>query len=156
MMGRHAKRALFTSVLNRCCTAPVTWSVASVPCQHSGRTFLDCKAGTRPEQCGIQVQTQSCTLGNFVVNLGNFLYLLYLLGTYWYVLGKTGKQMHMMLGIELCISCTASCTLYHYASSMHSMVILMIKKGIALTLHGTYWLVSYVWHGSSSAPQLLP
>ncbi len=76
-VGRLAKRALFISVLNCCCTVPVTRSVASVPCQRSGRTFLDCKAGTRPEPCGFQVWKQSCTLGNFVVNLSNFLYLLY-------------------------------------------------------------------------------
>jgi hypothetical protein len=50
-VGRQAKRALFKSVLNCCCTAPVTRSVASVPCKHSGSTFLDYKVGTRPEQC---------------------------------------------------------------------------------------------------------
>jgi hypothetical protein len=75
-VGRLAKRALFKSVWNCCCTAPVTRSVASVPCQRSGRTFLDYKVGTRPEPCGFQVRKQSCTLGNFPVNLGNFLYLL--------------------------------------------------------------------------------
>jgi hypothetical protein len=64
------------SVLNCCCTAPVTRSVASVPCKRSGRMSLECKDGTRPEQCWFQVRKQSCTLGNFVVNLGNFLYLL--------------------------------------------------------------------------------
>ncbi len=68
-VGQQAKRALFIS-------APVTRSVASVPCQRSGRTFLDCKAGTRPEPCRFNVRKQSCTLGNFVVNLGNLLYLL--------------------------------------------------------------------------------
>jgi hypothetical protein len=77
-VGRLAKRALFILVLNCCCTIPVTRSVASVPCQRSGRTFLDCKAGTIPEPCGFQVQKQSCTLGNFPVNIGNFLYLLWL------------------------------------------------------------------------------
>jgi hypothetical protein len=76
-VGRQAKRALFKSVWNCCCTTPATLSVASVPCQRSGRSFLDCKAGTRPEQRGFQVRKQSCTLGNFLVNLGNFLYLLW-------------------------------------------------------------------------------
>ena len=71
-VGRQAKRALFTSVLNCCCMAPVTRSVASVPCQHSCRTFLDYKVGTRPEPCGFQGRKQSCTLSNFVVNLGIF------------------------------------------------------------------------------------
>jgi hypothetical protein len=75
-VGLQAKRALFKSVWNCCCTTPVTLSVASVPCQHSARTFLDCKTGTRPEQCGFQVWKQSHTLSNFLVNLGNFLYLL--------------------------------------------------------------------------------
>jgi hypothetical protein len=75
-VGRLAKRALFISVLNCYCTVPVTRSVASVPCQRNGRTFLDCNAGTRPEPCWFQVRKQSCTLVNFVVNLGNFLYLL--------------------------------------------------------------------------------
>jgi hypothetical protein len=55
-VGRLAKRALFKSVLYCCCTAPVTRSVASVPCQRSGRTFRDCKVGTRPEPCGFQVR----------------------------------------------------------------------------------------------------
>jgi hypothetical protein len=54
-----------------------TVSMASVPCQRGGRTFLDYKVRTRPETCGFQVQKQSCTLGNFLVNLGNFLYLLH-------------------------------------------------------------------------------
>jgi hypothetical protein len=76
-VGRLAKRALFISVLNCCCTVPVTRSVASVPCQRSGRTFLDYKLGTRPQQRGFQVRKQSCTLGNFPVNLSNFLYLLW-------------------------------------------------------------------------------
>ncbi len=75
-VGRLAKRALFKLVLNCSCTAPVTQSVAYVPCQRSGRTFLDCTVGTRPEQCGFQVQYESCTLCNFVVNLSNVLYLL--------------------------------------------------------------------------------
>ncbi len=74
-VGRLAKRALFKSVLNFCCTTPVTRSVASVPCQRSCRTFLDYKVGTRPEPCGFRVRYQSCTLSTFVVNLGNFLYL---------------------------------------------------------------------------------
>ncbi len=77
--GRLAKRALLTSVLNFCCTAPVTRSVASVSCKRSGRTFLDYKVGTRPEQRGFQVRKQSCMLGNFLVNFGNFLYLLSIL-----------------------------------------------------------------------------
>jgi hypothetical protein len=75
-VGRLAKRALFKSVLNCCCTTPVTRSVASVPCQRSGRTFLDYKVGTRPQPRGFQVWKQSCTLRNFLVNLGNFLYRL--------------------------------------------------------------------------------
>jgi hypothetical protein len=73
-VGRLAPRVLFISVLNCCCTVPVTRSVASVPCQLSARTLLDYKVGTRPEPCGFQVRQQSCTLSNFVVNLGNFLY----------------------------------------------------------------------------------
>ncbi len=76
-VGRLAKRALFKSVRNCCCTSPVTRSVASVPCQRSGRTFLDYKVGTRPEPCGFHVRKESCSRGNFLVNLGNFLYLLY-------------------------------------------------------------------------------
>jgi hypothetical protein len=40
-VGQQAKRVLFKSVLNCCCTVPVTRSVASVPCQRSARTFLD-------------------------------------------------------------------------------------------------------------------
>jgi hypothetical protein len=75
-VGRLAKRALFISVLNCCCTVQVTRSVASVPCQRSGRTFLDCKVGTRPQQRGFQVWKQICTLGYFLVNLGYILYLL--------------------------------------------------------------------------------
>ena len=47
------KRALFRSVLNYCATEPVTWSVASVPCQRSVRTFRDCNDGTEPEPCGL-------------------------------------------------------------------------------------------------------
>ena len=47
------KRALFRSVLNCCATEPVTWSVASVPCQRSVRTFRDCNDGTEPEPCGL-------------------------------------------------------------------------------------------------------
>jgi hypothetical protein len=73
-VGRLAKKALFKSVQNGCCTVPVTRSVASVPCQRSGRTFLDYKVGTRPEKCGFHVRKESCTLGNFLENLGNFLY----------------------------------------------------------------------------------
>jgi hypothetical protein len=80
-VGRLAKRALFKLVLNYRGTSPVTRSVASVPCQSSGRMFLDYKVGTRPQQRGFQVRKQSCTLGNFPVNLGNFLYQLYLLDT---------------------------------------------------------------------------
>jgi hypothetical protein len=76
-VGRQAKRALFILVLNCCCTVPVTRSVASVPCQRSGHTFLDYKVGTRPQQRGFQVRKESCTFGNFLVNLGNFLYLLF-------------------------------------------------------------------------------
>ncbi len=68
-VGRLAKRALFKSVWNCCCSSPVTRSVASVPCQHSGRTFLHYKVGTRREPCGFHVRKQSCTLGNFLENL---------------------------------------------------------------------------------------
>ncbi len=59
------------------CSISAPRSVASVPCQRSGSTFLDYKVGTRPQQRGFQVRKQSCTLSNFPVNLGNFLYLLY-------------------------------------------------------------------------------
>jgi hypothetical protein len=88
-VGQQAKRALFKSVWNCCCTVSVTRSVASVLCHRSGRTFLDCKAGTRPEPCGFQVRKQSCKLRNFVVNLGNFLYLLP--DSFSLILGRTGR-----------------------------------------------------------------
>jgi hypothetical protein len=45
-VGRLAKSAQFKSVLNCCCTVPVTRSVTSVPCQLSSRTFLNFKVGT--------------------------------------------------------------------------------------------------------------
>jgi hypothetical protein len=65
-VGRLAKRALFQLVLNCCCTAPVTQSVASVPCQRRGSTFLDCKIGIRPEPCGFRADFK---FGNKVVRL---------------------------------------------------------------------------------------
>jgi hypothetical protein len=46
IVSRQATRALFKSVLNCCCTAPVTRSVASVPCKRSSSTFLRYKVGT--------------------------------------------------------------------------------------------------------------
>jgi hypothetical protein len=95
-VGRQAKRALFKSVLTCCCTSPVTRSVASMPCQlscltFSGLTFLDYKVGTRPEPCGFQVKKESCMLGNFLVNLGNFLYLLWGPGA-WSLVTFTAKN----------------------------------------------------------------
>jgi hypothetical protein len=94
-VGRQAKRALFKSVLNCCCTSPVTLSVASVPCQHSGCTFLDYKVGTRSEPCGYHVWKESCTLGNFLVNLGNFMYLL---SRSWGLSGGWGQGRHTRVG----------------------------------------------------------
>jgi hypothetical protein len=47
----------------------------------------------------------------------------YVLGTYWYILGKTKKPMHKTFQFELWISCIASYALYHYATSVHSTVI---------------------------------
>ncbi len=55
-------------------TSHTVSGLLAMPAQR--RTFLDCKVGTRPKQCGFQDRQESCTLGNFVVNLGNFLYLL--------------------------------------------------------------------------------
>ena len=67
------KRALFELVLNCCGTEPVTRSVASVPCQRRGCTFLDYNDGTGSGAWGFQVRYLFCTFGNFVVNFGNFL-----------------------------------------------------------------------------------
>ena len=47
------------------------------------------------------------------------------LGMYWYIHRKNKKQMCITLGVELCISCIASCALYHYATSVHSVVVSM-------------------------------
>ncbi len=53
--------------------------------------------------------------------------LLYLVCT-WYVLVHTQKKkkpISITLGVELWISCIASCALYHYATSVHSVVVSM-------------------------------
>jgi hypothetical protein len=60
-----------------------------------------------------------------------------------------------MFGFEPWISCIASCTIDHYATSVHSMVITLVNtRYISTTLasHGTCWLVSDVGRGSSRAP----
>ena len=53
------KSVLFRSVLNCCATEPVTWAVASVPCQRSVRTFRDCNDGTDSEPCGLAISPGS-------------------------------------------------------------------------------------------------
>ncbi len=65
-VGRQAKRALFKSVLNCCCTAPVTLSVASVPCQRSGRTFASIGITDTESNCDLQ---QSYGAYNFFTKL---------------------------------------------------------------------------------------
>ena len=70
-VGRLAKRVLFKSVWNCCCTTPVTRSVASVPCQRSGRTYLHCKA-QRPSRTGADFK-----FGIFLVRSVFFLYVRY-------------------------------------------------------------------------------
>ncbi len=52
----------------------------------------------------------------------------YVLGTYKYVLGKAKKWMRIMLGFEPWTSCIASCALYCYAKSIHSMVISLVNS----------------------------
>ncbi len=61
-VDRQAKRALFKSVLNCCCTAPVTRSVASGPCQSSGRKFLIVRSEQEPNHADFK-------FGNKVVRL---------------------------------------------------------------------------------------
>ncbi len=51
----------------------------------------------------------------------------YVLGKYWYVHGKTKKQMRITLRFEQWVSCIAICELYHYDTSVHSMMITMVK-----------------------------
>ncbi len=48
-------------------------------------------------------------------------------GTYWSILGKTRKQMYKTFRFEQWISCIASCSLYNYATSLHSMVISILN-----------------------------
>ncbi len=52
----------------------------------------------------------------------------YALGMYKYVLGKTKKWMRITLGFEPWISSIASCTIYRYATSVHSMVLYMVNS----------------------------
>ncbi len=47
--------------------------------------------------------------------------------TYWYILGKTKIRKRKTLRFEQWISCIASCALFHYATSVHSMVIYMVN-----------------------------
>jgi hypothetical protein len=54
----------------------------------------------------------------------------YVLGIYWYVLvqiRKNKKRTRKTFELEQWISCIASCALYHYATSVHSMVISIIN-----------------------------
>jgi hypothetical protein len=85
----------------------------------------------------------------------------YVLGTYWYTLRKTIKRMRKIFRFEPWISCIASCALYHYATSMHSMVISMLNTWyiapetytcVARYLLPGCWLVSDIVCGSSRAP----
>ena len=57
-----------------------------------------------------------CTLTNLVCTW-------YVLGTNWYIHRKTKFQMCITLGFEPWISCIATSAQYHYATSVHSMVI---------------------------------
>ncbi len=46
---------------------------------------------------------------------------------YWYILGKTKNEYGKTFRFEPWISFIASCALYHYATSVHSMVISMVN-----------------------------
>jgi hypothetical protein len=84
-----------------------------------------------------------------------------------YVLVSTGtysekqKKMHKTFRFKQWISCTASCTLYNYATSVHFMVISMLNAWyiapetytrVARYLMAGDSLVSNVGRGSSCAP----
>ncbi len=51
----------------------------------------------------------------------------YVLGTYWYILGKTKKRMRIMLGFDPWISCIAYRAQYRYATSVHCIVISLVN-----------------------------
>jgi hypothetical protein len=78
----------------------------------------------------------------------------YVLCTYWYILTKTKMQTCITLGIEPRISCIASSALYHYATRVHALVVLVVNTSDIAT--GNYTGVARylldVWRGSRSAP----
>ena len=74
---------------------------------------------------------------------------------------KTRKQMCITLGVEPWISCIASCALYHYATSVHSVVVSMDNTKYIPTETYTRvarYLLAGVGHQARVQPllQLLP
>ncbi len=62
----------------------------------------------------------------------------------------TRKSKNESAKFKQWISCIASCALYHYTTSVHSMVISWVNTTLASP--GTCWLESDVQRGSSRAP----
>jgi hypothetical protein len=83
----------------------------------------------------------------------------YVLGMNWYHETRKRNNKHSItLGIEPSISCTPSCVLYHYATSVHSLVIWRVNSRYIDTehdIHDSLYLLAHagvVLCWSRSAP----